>query len=653
MAVFLPHPAMPATHTPLNTVTRRVMRWLPVLILLGGAGLTWLQFEAFSQRESRERIARIELHTGELVAALERRLAANEVLLRGVAGLFASSDRVDEQEFRTFVAGMNPARNYPGIRYVGFVRWMPPGISEPALPDAPHPLGSREAYSSIVFIEPLTVINRSLLGQDMMTDPDARSAMQRAADTGQTVMTETARLAREPGFMLFTPLYRGGTDLTTPEQRRAAFIGWAYAPLQVEVMLDNLLASEFRSLGQRLSLWLYTDKGTLLHGPASSSAAASPYTAERVTDNFGQEWRLLVSPLPEYWSGETGIPTSRWIGLTGTTLTGLLALTAWLLVRNHLRVGGLLDATLRANRRLAESEAALRLAGAVMEVSPIGIVVTDAQRRIVSVNPAFTRITGYGAEEVIGQDPHMLASGRHDDGFYRTMWLQIDRTGIWEGELLNRRKAGDEYAQMLSISRVRDATGQVVNYVGMFQDVTERREAEDRIRYLAHHDHLTGLPNRAHFLSQASQELASAKRYGRRLAVLFIDLDRFKPINDTHGHEAGDAVLIGVAKRLKHLLRESDLVCRQGGDEFVVLTPEYRDTEGLKELAHKLCDTIAAPYEVGDLRLSLSASIGIATYPEHGQSLDALIQNADAAMYLAKSDPSERVRLAQPAAPPA
>ncbi|WP_236261621.1 sensor domain-containing diguanylate cyclase [Pseudogulbenkiania ferrooxidans] len=284
-----------------------------------------------------------------------------------------------------------------------------------------------------------------------------------------------------------------------------------------------------------------------------------------------------------------------------------------------------------------KNEAGMRLASTVFMASPTGIMVTDAEERIVSVNPAFTLITGYSAAEIIGQTPKILASGQHDADFYQELWRSIGQDGFWEGELLNRHKQGHLYLEMISISRVVDGQGRVVNYVGMFQDVTERRQAEERIRHLAHHDYLTGLPNRAHLLERASQALALARRYQRRLAILFLDLDRFKPINDRYGHDVGDVVLRTVADRLLALVRESDTVCRLGGDEFVILLAEYHDFASVEQLAHTLRTAIEQPCEVGALRLAVSASIGIATYPEHGDSVGALIQRADAAMYRAKT----------------
>jgi diguanylate cyclase (GGDEF)-like protein/PAS domain S-box-containing protein len=660
---------MPPAKPAMAPGLRHTLRWAPAYVFLLGLVLTWQQHQAFERRESSARQARLELHAGELLAGIERRLSSNGVLLRGVAGLFASSEHVDREEFRTYVEGLDLTRHYPGIQGVGFAERVPAAdlaahtrrVRAEGYPGyAVHPPGERDPYSSIVYLEPFDWRNQRAFGFDMLSEPVRRVAMLRAADTGETAMTEMVTLVqetdtdRQAGFLIYVPLYRHGAPLDNAAQRREALLGWAYSPLRAHNLIDSFLEGEFRSLRRHIVLRLYAggaaSPDNLLYGPPPDPHPSAPaaYRVERQTINHGQPWLLELEPLPSYWSGDADdTPASRWVLWIGTLLSLLLSLIAHLQARHHLSVARLLDDAVRTNRLLADNTAALRLAGTVMEVSPIGIVVTDPDQRIVSVNPAFGRITGYTTQEVIGQRPSLLASGRQDQAFYRDMWLQIERTGFWEGELENRRKNGEVYPEMLSISRVRDEQGRTVSYVGMFQDITERRAADDRIRHLAHHDYLTGLPNRAFLVSQAAQELASARRYGRRLAMLFIDLDRFKPVNDTHGHEVGDAVLIEVARRLRALLRESDTVCRQGGDEFVVLLPEYRDADGLRELADKLCDALSAPYEIGELRLGLSASIGIATYPEHGDSVDTLIQSADAAMYRAKADPERRVALAQ------
>ena len=295
-------------------------------------------------------------------------------------------------------------------------------------------------------------------------------------------------------------------------------------------------------------------------------------------------------------------------------------------------------------------EASLRLAHTVFDTSPVAIVVTDAQHRIISANDAYIRTSGYTLAEVLGEKKTMLLMGKQNSAFYRDMLQAIHQQGHWEGEVVSRRKNGEIYPQMLSVAQVLDKNNEIVYYVSMFLDITERQQAEERIRYLAHHDYLTNLPNRVLFLEKSAQALILARRYHRQLGIIFIDLDRFKPINDNYGHDAGDALLCAIAQRLQKAIRKSDTVCRQGGDEFVILLPEIKDRNSLAGLAETLLQLIEQPCSFAGHQLQVSASIGIATYPENGNAVDEIIQSADSAMYAAKAAPETHICFAPPKA---
>lgn len=277
----------------------------------------------------------------------------------------------------------------------------------------------------------------------------------------------------------------------------------------------------------------------------------------------------------------------------------------------------------------------LKLAASVFENSAEGIMVTDADANIISVNRAFTDITGYPAEEAIGRNPNLLASGRHGPEFYRRMWESLAGRGTWRGEIWNRRRNGEIYPELLTISCVRDDSGTLTNYVAIFGDISERKQAEQRIRQLAQYDALTGLPNRLLFADRLQQGLVQARRGGTHLAVLFLDLDRFKQINDTLGHDVGDQLLQMVAQRLGSCIREQDTVSRQGGDEFLAVLPAT-DATGAAMVAEKMLQTLVQPYAIEGHTLRISASIGIAVFPEHGEDADTLVKHADVAMYQAK-----------------
>ena len=265
------------------------------------------------------------------------------------------------------------------------------------------------------------------------------------------------------------------------------------------------------------------------------------------------------------------------------------------------------------------------------------IVITDADNRIIAVNAAFSKLTGYSRDEVIGADPKVLAAGKTERGTYEEMWRSIEASNGWAGELWDRRKSGEVYPKWLSISVVRDASGKVINYIGNFVDISERKASEERVRHLAHFDALTDLPNRFSLQERLEQALGFARRNGMRLALMLLDLDHFKSINDTLGHHAGDQLLTQVAGRLTASVRDSDLVARLGGDEFVIILPSIDVPADAAHAADKILKAIAEPYLIDGQVLRTSPSIGICLYPDDAGEGQDLLKKADVAMYHAKS----------------
>ena len=294
-------------------------------------------------------------------------------------------------------------------------------------------------------------------------------------------------------------------------------------------------------------------------------------------------------------------------------------------------LGYLVDITERL-----KAEAELRLQAAIFEHSDEGIIVTDVSKHILSVNRSFTKITGYEAHEVIGQLPSILKSGLHDRAFYDEMNASITDNGLWIGELWNRRKNGENFPAWMSISGVHNKDRVITHYFAVFTDLTERKDAEQQIYRLAYHDALTSLPNRARLYTLLRQALLEAQRNRTHGAILFIDLDRFKQINDSLGHAYGDILLKEVAGRLAASLRSEDIVARIGGDEFVVALVDIAKHEDASVVAQKILDSLSSPIIVDGHELQASASIGISIYPINGDDAETLIKNADIAMYRAK-----------------
>jgi diguanylate cyclase (GGDEF)-like protein/PAS domain S-box-containing protein len=281
--------------------------------------------------------------------------------------------------------------------------------------------------------------------------------------------------------------------------------------------------------------------------------------------------------------------------------------------------------------------AKLQLAAGVFTHALEGIMITAADATIIDVNDAFTRITGYGREEAVGHNPRFLSSGRHDRHIYEAMWAALAESGHWSGEVWNRRKDGEVFAEMLTISAVRDAQGNTQQYVALFSDITAIKEHQSQLERIAHFDALTNLPNRVLLADRLHQAMSQAVRRHQQLAVAYLDLDGFKTINDRHGHEAGDQVLITLAHRMKEALREGDTMARLGGDEFVAVLIDLEDTSASLPLLQRLLEVAALPVQLGDLSLQVSASVGVTFYPQTLDiDADQLLRQADQAMYQAK-----------------
>lgn len=287
--------------------------------------------------------------------------------------------------------------------------------------------------------------------------------------------------------------------------------------------------------------------------------------------------------------------------------------------------------------RLREADAAIRLSASVFEAATEGIMVTDTSATIVSVNPAFTQLTGYTASELIGQNARILKSGRHDAAFFSAMFQELSASRLWTGEVWRKRKDGSVYLERLSISAICNDAGEATRYVGLCADITEKWDKEQLVRHMALHDGLTGLPNRALLMERLGQLVAISAREPRQIALMFLDLDGFKRVNDTFGHEMGDQVLKTVSTRLVGLLRTSDTVARMGGDEFVILLDNPESRESVALVATRVIEDINAPMSFDGKLAHVGISIGIAVFQNDGASLAALLKKADAAMYAAKA----------------
>lgn len=654
-------------------------RLLPWAVLTAGLLLTLLAVMA-QQRLSRLEHERLEgVLARDIRAALISRLATNEAILAAVIGLFDASEDVTEAEFARFYRSLtlNNA-NLAGIQGVGYSARIPPDgleafeqrIRRQGQPDfRVRPPGRRQLMSAIVFLQPSGWRNERAMGFDMASEPTRRQAMERAAYTGEAVLSGPVRLQQETadqpqvGTLLYAPIYAGQQQFRSPYERWRQLSGWAYMPMRMGDLLDSVLSTVSnpdrsdaavllfdgdRPLPARL---LYDSQGLArdsAQSPRPAPQADLPLSS--ITwlplSLANRSWLLGVRLSHRHPELAVGHRALLLTGLLGLSLSLLAALLTARLVANHLALRQGLEREAEAARERA-------LAAAVFEASPVGIVVTDPNGIIVSVNQAFTGISGYSPLEARGQKANLLRSGRHDNAFYQQMWEAIVQRGHWSGEIWNRHRNGQIRRHELNITAVLDAQEQIVNFVGLLRDVTERYSQEQRMHHLATHDALTGLANRALLMEELQRALALARRKGEGVGLLFLDLNGFKAVNDRHGHSTGDALLQAISQRLLSEVRASDLLCRQGGDEFVLMVTEAPEGDVLRQMAAKLLESLSAPYPELPAAIEISGSIGVARWPDHAVDADGLLNAADNAMYVAKQRSGEppAVAMAEPLPP--
>ncbi len=341
---------------------------------------------------------------------------------------------------------------------------------------------------------------------------------------------------------------------------------------------------------------------------------------------IGVLWEFWLEPLlPAALVGGTREESSeKWEYVITATSFVLLALVIpfWL--------------TIRSNREKAATIKGLLQAAKVFDNTADGVMITDAKGNITAVNKAFTEITGFHFRDVLGKNPRLLRSDRHDVEYYQALWDALEQAGTWQGEVWNRRKGGEVYPIWENISAIRNDAGQVTNYVAIFSDISVMKRSEERLAHLASHDPLTDLPNRLLLEDRLKLALRRAHRTGHSVAVLFLDLDGFKGVNDTLGHPMGDRLLQQVAERLSACVRDVDTVARLGGDEFIIILETVQEADDVEVVAEKILDVLRKPFHVDGHQATVTASIGVSLFPEDAEDVFGLVANADAAMYQAK-----------------
>ncbi|PXX39926.1 diguanylate cyclase domain-containing protein [Undibacterium pigrum] len=465
-------------------------------------------------------------------------------------------------------------------------------------------------------------------------------------------------------YNIFTPRSAGidfyGDNLFTTEHeirthpervkafRAASLRGWEYAMSHQDEIIDMILqrykGPDAQHYNKEFFHYEAAQTSYLMSRELIAIGYMNPGRWRHIADTYAELGMLPANfPLDEFLYDANPDVNLRWFyfwTMVTLLLAGIVGGVALYIFKVNRRLGNSLD-------ELKKNELRLNLLSSAIEHSPTSVIITDADSLIEYVNPHFTIETGYASDEVIGKKPSILQSGQIPTETYQTMWAQLLRGEVWTGELINRRKNGEVYWEEAHIAPVRDEKGKTRHYVAVKVDVSERKQVNDKLAYLAHHDSLTHLPNRTLFFERLAQGLALAKRNKTRLALMYIDLDRFKPVNDTYGHAVGDILLQQAAERMKQCLRESDTVGRIGGDEFVALTLNVTDEQSACLLAEKMRAVLSQVFAIAGNEHFISASIGVAIYPDHGSSEIELAKKADIAMYAAKAGGRDQVRLYQ------
>lgn len=689
---------------------------------------------------------------------IEKRVQKYENALLGGIAYFHGKNNISRQEWHNYVEALQVKKNYPGFQGIGFALMLNPEELAPLIEKIRtkdytsftfKPVGKREQYSTILYLEPMDKRNIQAIGYDMFSNPIRRNAMERARDTGLPSTSGRVTLVQEidsnvqAGFLMYLPLYKTKKTPQTIQARRDALLGFVYSPFRMNDLMNVLLKEN-----SLLNFKIYdskeaTDEHILYHSDTSSSNI-SKYNYQAKLPIGGRQWYIHFSSTPQF---DAKIDASYPLSLTFVGLlvyfvllfiilslfynrqklkqkTNELELSrSWLntllessidgihlidmdgnlvecspsVLENlgydkeegrYLQVSGwdakftpqelkemissitetpinfetihkrkdgtLFDVEVTAKRihlggipyiyasardisERKKRDNELHKLSQTVEQSPNTVVITNLEGDIEYVNNAFTKTTGYTKSEAIGKNARLLQSGKTPNATYGIMWKQLTQGKRWTGEFVNKRKDKTEYIELVKASPIFNSDGSITHYMAIKEDITEQKQTQERIHYLANFDVLTGLPNRNKLEEQTKYAINIAKRQNGKVAMLFLDIDHFKNINDSLGHNVGDALLIELGRRFRSILREEDIVSRLGGDEFIFMIPNT-DEKGISHVSSKLLNTISKPVMIEHNELIVTASIGIAIYPNDGSDYETLSKNADTAMYRAKHD---------------
>ncbi|WP_448188708.1 bifunctional diguanylate cyclase/phosphodiesterase [Azospirillum sp. sgz301742] len=592
---------------------------------------------AVVEREASERFS---ARVGELHSRIGERMQAYSQVLRSAAGLFKVAPVVSREGWDAFVHSLDLERQFPGIPAVAFARHLTEGELEGTAESARadgiteftiRPQGRRDAYLVNVYSSPVTPLNRAALGYDMLSEPVRRTAILTAASSGEPAITSRLTLkidenrAPQPAFIMYYPVYRPGSPTDAGTGRRGALHGMVLAPLRTYPLIEGILSHDVNDVA--LSVYdghVAADEQEMYR---SAAYPESPQLSEtRPIAFYGRMLTATYRSTPKF---ERSLHSDKpaIVLASGGLISLLLFSVVWSLSTTRARATRLAsEMTLSLRRREAELHYFFTQA-------PVGILILDAEGAVLDCNPMVGRFMGVPAERVIGFN--MVTDARD-----QSLAPAIRRAATGEAVEIETQyistlgdKAGFYHIHFQPVYR----NESLMFVLAFVDDVTERKTAEQRVHYLAHYDTLTGLSNRTLLQDRLEQAITAARRSNGTVAVLFLDLDHFKVINDSLGHTTGDAVLKDVARRLQQTLREVDTVGRLGGDEFIIVLPDAGTAADVARTAARILDCVCEPMRIKERDFTISPSIGISLFPADGEDGERLIKNADAAMYQAKA----------------
>lgn len=646
---------------------------LPPLLLV--ILLVVVAFEWTMRQEQRRLGSQFQRQVELVQTAIQEHMRDHMATNLALKALFDSSKLIEREEFEHFAETIRDRRS-------GILEWTPRvSAQDRAHWEARHqriiqelnPAGGLEPAKLKTEYFPVTYLvphsgNEEALGYDISSNPQIAPIISQAINTGKTMASSPIQLIQDnvsrPGVVVYSPIYKK-LGLDTAYARQNAFLGFVACAFRIDADIKAI----FDWLGNKELQLLLTvhDGDQLIYSNLPSDfhqiLQFSKLAATKQVDLAGRQWQFNYWPSANFFNQQQSL-RFNWLIVGGFLLCGLTGFSLLLLTGRTARVEeivekrtqDLLSSNEALNQEIAirlQQENELRVAATTFE-SHEAIVVTDADGIILRVNKAFCEITGYSAEETIGQNPRMLSSGYHDQEFYREMYKQLARNNQWKGEIWNRRKNGTVFPEMLTVTGVRDLHNRPIHYVAIFSDVSDKKAAEQEIHNLAYYDPLTNLPNRRLLLDRLQQEIAAAKRQSSFGALFFLDLDHFKNLNDSRGHQVGDELLMQVAQRLQSIIRQEDTACRLGGDEFIIMVPGrfislQQATNHAAMLAEKILLAINQPFVVQGSEHHFSTSIGVTLYPETAEQPEDIIQQADTAMYRAKESGRNGISFFKPA----